>query len=317
MHTLASTTVRAVITVLSLLISGCSGTSPEQDASGDPATGEERKNAKSTEQKKLRHSLKTLGEEIDAALEEQDWPVARRLIARGIGQATEGGNEFERERGQLLLQRGNLARDQGDEVAARRDYADSMAIFRVNKDEVGRFSVHLAQAQLEETLGAYAAAGRQLTDAEALLVNVESPALRGAFLVRSGRLANRQVRLDDAYKALLEASRIFADMKDRNAQAETLIQISVVEDAQGETRQCRKSLEKALSIFKEIGKKDGQVRALYKLAALAERDQQFARARSLLQKVQALYQDLDRLGEAMKVEQHINALPESNKKKKK
>ena len=308
------------ILVSALLAAGCSGDPGDPEGSiDDEGTGSSAsaKRAKKESAEKLQHELKGLEADIAAALKDRDWSLAKRVIGIGVEKANAGGNEFETMRARFLLQKGNLLRDKSDEVAARRNYADAMAIFRVHGDQVGRFEVHLAQCQLEEILGDYAAASRDLAQAEVLLSQNEDANLKGAFLIRSGRLAFRQVKYDEAYEAFLEAVRIFAQAKDRMAQADALVLLSDVEDHKGETSQCRRSLGKALAIFKKSGNKDGEVRALHKLATLAERDKKYRSARTLLQKAYKLYKELDRPSDATKVQQHINALPEPGKKKKK
>ncbi len=315
-------TLLGMLTILAsaLLAAGCSGDPGDTEGlSDDEGTGSaaSAKRAKKEAAEKLQHELKGLEADIVAALKDRDWPLAKRVIGIGVEKASGAGYEFETMRARFLLQKGNLLRDKSDEVAARRNYADAMAIFRVHGDQVGRFEVHLAQCQLEEILGDYAAASRDLAQAEVLLSKNEDTNLKGAFLIRSGRLAFRQVKHDEAYEAFLEAVRIYAQAKDRMAQADALVLLSDVEDHKGEASQCRRSLEKALAIFRKSGNKDGEVRALHKLATLAERDKKFRKARALFQKAHDLYRELDRPSDATKVQQHINALPEPGKKKKK
>ncbi len=308
------------ILALALLVAGCSDDPEDPAGSGDDdGTGSSAsdKRAKKESDEKLRHEFEALEADIAAALKDRDWPLAKRVIKIGVEKTSAGGSEFETMRARFLLQKGNLLRDQGDEVAARRNYADAMAIFRVHGDQVGRFEVHLAQCQLEEILGDYAAASRDLAQAELLLSKNEDTNLKGAFLIRSGRLAFRQVKHDEAYEAFLEAVRTYAQAKDRTAQAGALVLLSDVEDHKGDASQCRRSLEKALAIFKKSGNKNGEVRALHKLATLAERDKKFRKARALFQKAHDLYRELDRQSDATRVQQHINALPEPGKKKKK
>ncbi len=307
------------ILALALLVARCSGDPVDPAGSGDTdGTGSSAsdKRAKKESAEKLQHELDALEADLSAALKDRDWPLANRVIGIGGEKTSAAGYEFETMRARFLLQKGNLLRDQDDEVVARRNYADAMAIFRVHGDPVGRFEVHLAQCQLEEILGDYAAASRDLAEAEVLLSKIDDVNLKGAFLIRSGRLAFRQVKHDEAFEAFLEAVRIYAQAKDRIAQADALVLLSDVEDHMGDTSQCRRSLEKALAIFKKSGNKDGEVRALHKLATLAERDKRYRRARTLFQKAHDLYKELDRPSDATKVQQHINALPELGKKKK-
>jgi tetratricopeptide (TPR) repeat protein len=305
------------ILALALLVIGCSGDPGDPAGSGDTGSSALDNREKKELAQKLQHEFDALEADILAALKDRDWPLANRKIALGVEKTSAAGYQFEIMRARFLLQKGNLLRDQGDEVAARRNYADAMAIFRVHGSQVGRFEVHLAQCQLEEFLGAYAAASRDLAEARVLLSKTDDVNLKAAFLIRSGRLAFRQVKYDEAFEAFLEASRIYAQAKDRTAQADALVLLSDVEDAKGDASQCRRSLEKALAIFEKSGNKGGEVRALHKLATLAERDKRYRKARALFNKVYVLYEELDRPSDATKILQHINALPERGKKKKK
>lgn len=305
--------INGVIFILIIVASGCS-TEQESEPSPGSSVSNKGDGNKAEEIRKVHQDLKDLLKEVEEALKSREWSLARKLIESGLTGATNGGSDFESERGSFLLLRGNLARDMGEEIPSRRDYADAMAVFRVKKNEVGRFKVHLAEAQLEETLGAYAAAARQLGEAEALLGNVDDLALKASFLFRTGKLAYRQVRLDEAYTALFDAYKIYCDLKDQEAKAETLLQISVVEDSKGDSSQSKRSLEKSLKLFRELKNKDGEVRALHMLASLAARDNQYRRARALLEDVEKLYEDLGRSSDAMKVRQRLNALPEGGKK---
>jgi len=306
-------TCRRLALVATIALASCSA-DPGRDPGGGEATTSADSGRTAKEAEAIRRKeLADLEKEAALALAAGDWLATRKLVARGNDMATEAGAGFDPERGRFLLLRGNLWRDQGDEIPARRDYDDAMAIFRVNKDPVGRFRVLLALALLEENLGAYAAAARQLAEAQELLGEVKDKAHHGALLERSGRLAQRQVRLDVAYKDLVEASRIFAELKDRRSQAETLLNISAVEDDLGKPGECRRSLERANTIFKEIGDKDGEVRSLHRLASIYERDGNYGKTRSLLERAMRLYQELNRSSDAMKVNQHISALPEGGK----
>ena len=120
----------------------------------------------------------------------------------------------------------------------------------------------------------------------------------------------RHVRHEEAAKAFLEAAKIFAIVKDNGARAESLLLLAAEEDSLGKDGESRRSLDKARSIFHEAGDKKGEAHAIHKLATLAERDKKWKRARSLLGKARELYLELDRVSDAAKVLQHINALPE-------
>jgi len=287
--------------------SGCGSGSGEgrTDASGDePARAEEKPPPSVADE------VSKLIEEARAAAESRDWPRARRAVRDGIALATSGGREHEVDRAALLLALGDVERETGREVEARRSFADAMAIYRVHGDSVGRLRVHLSQARLEERLGDYAAAERQIEEAEALAAKVEDPSLKGDLLIHSGRLASRQVDREKAYEAFLEAVRVFDVAKDQRSRAEAYVLLAFEEDAMGQTGQCRRSLEKALHVFEEIGDREGQVRALHRLATLEEREGNVRRARSQLEKVRDLYAELNRSADATKVDQHINAMPE-------
>jgi tetratricopeptide (TPR) repeat protein len=267
----------------------------QKPSGGAPATGDR---------------LAEIERNAEAAITDRDWPLARKLIDDGSELAKEGGHEYDSLRGRLLLLLGDVERENGQEVESRRCYADAMAIFRVQGDDVGRFTVHLAQGELEASRGDYAAAARELGSAEGLLAGIDDQVLKGDFLIHSGRLAARQMRHEDAQKAFAEAARIFDIVKDRGARARALLLLADEEDALDKTRQARRSLDKALAIFREVGDREGEVRALHKAAAIAVREGQHKKARSLLTKVRDLYYKLDRQSDAAKVQQHLSSLPE-------
>jgi tetratricopeptide (TPR) repeat protein len=257
--------------------------------------------------------IAALEDQIRGALDAKDLREAGRLIERGIAAASGGGAELEPSRGRFLLRRGDVARDTGRIIDARRDYADAMALFRVAQLDRGRFEVYLSEAELEEIQGDYAAAERELAEAEELLPKIDDGALRGAYQRQLGRLAFVRSRYADAQALFGEAIKSFSAAKAGRDVAETLLLLAVAEDDAGDTPLARRTLDKALAAFTERGDKDGQVRALHRLAGFAERDGQIGKARTLLTKVRALYEELGRHSDAGKVERHLESLPDGAK----
>jgi len=260
----------------------------------------------------LSNQLVELESRIREALDTGDVPEAGRLIRQGLALTSAGGAAEEVARGRFVLLRGNIARNEGRTVDARRDYADAMALFRVRGDDRGRFEVFLAEAELEEIQGDYAAAERQLAEAETLMPKIDDDRLRGAYQLRLGRLAFVRARYPDACALFVEAIRFFSAARAKRDHADTLLLLASAEDGRGDFKLARRTVEKALALFGEIGDKDGQVRSLHRLAGFADRERQFAKERSLLTKVRAMYDELGRRSDAVKVERQLASLPESN-----
>jgi len=296
-------------------ISACGG---EPDASAEERAVGERgapaaKDARvKDEAAKLSGELGALEARAREALDAEDVAEASRFIDRGVALAAGGDAAIEVARGRFVLLRGNIARDAGRTVDARRDYADATALFRVRGDDRGRFEVFLAEAELEEIQGDYAAAERQLAEAETLLPKIDDDRLRAAYRCRLGRLAFARARYADACTLFVDAVKLYSTARAKRDQAETLLLLASAEDSGGNAPLARRSLDKALAIFDEIGDKDGEVRALHRLAGFADRDHQYAKERSLLTKVRALYDELGRRSDAVKVERQLASLPESN-----
>jgi len=294
-----------------LLAAGCGGKGQEpagDDRAERPVKAD--KTAPGDAAAAVEAQLAEAEQEARAAMAERDWPLARKLLQDGMDLAKRSGHEFELERARLLLLLGDVERDGGKELDARRYYADAMAVYRVQGSNKGRFTVHLSQGDLEAARGDYVAASREYASAEALLGDVDDRQLEGDFLFRKGKLASRQMRNEDAIKAYTDAAKLFEIDRNQRARAEALLALALEQDAVENERQCRLALDKALALFRDIGDKDGEVRALHKAAAMAERARQFRKARGLLKKVHELYLALDRQADATKVMQHLSALPE-------
>lgn len=306
---LSRSTLRLAV-FLAASIGGCGADRPADDGDGKGASkrGDPSKTAEQAPATGDR--LAAIERQAEDAIAERDWPLARKLIEEGSALAKSSGHDFDTVRARLLLLLGDVERDNGKELESRRCYADAMAIFRVQGDDVGRFTVHLAQGELEAGRGDYAAAARELGSAEGLLEGIDDQVLKGDFLIHSGRLAARQMRHEDALKAITEAARIFDIVKDSQARARALLMLADEQDALDRTNQSRRSLDKALGIFRDIGDKEGEVRALHKAAAIAVREGHHKKARSLLAKVRDLYYQLDRQADAAKVQRQLSSLPE-------
>lgn len=294
-----------------LLVAACGGGDTEADqdrGSGARENGDDERREDAAA--KVESQLIEIEREAVKAIDRRDWPLARKLLGDGLGLAKRSGHEFELNRAGLLLSLGDVERESGKEVDARRYYADAMAVYRVQGSGKGRFKVHLSQGDLEAALGDYSAATREYAAAEALLGEVDDRPLEGEFKMRIGRLASRQMRHEDAIAAFAEAAKIFDIVKQPRDRAEALLALAGEEDNLDKETNCRRALDKALSIFRDIGDKEGEVRALHKAAALAERAKRYKKARSLLKKVRELYLALDRQSDAAKVLQHLSSLPE-------
>jgi len=301
----------ACLAVICALLASCGGGEPasEEDDSA-PAKDDQGDTEREGRDGAIKAQLVQARRDAENAMADRDWPLARKLLNDALQQAKQAGHDFEIERARMLLLIGDVEREGGTELDARRYYADAMAVYRVQGDDQGRFTVHLSQGDLEAGRGDYAAAAREYDAAEALLGAVEDRRLEGEFLIRKGKLASRQMRHSDAIEAFAEAAKLFDIIKNRRARAEALLALAGEEDALDNERNCRRALDKALSIFRDVGDKDGEVRALHKAASLAVRAKQYRKARKLLKKVRELYLALDRQSDATKVLQHLSALPE-------
>jgi tetratricopeptide (TPR) repeat protein len=296
--------------ILPLALPACGG--ERGDAEGKEPSKEPASPTKADDGKAAAE-LSQLALEARAALDAGDLREASRLIGRGLALSSSGGAALDRPRGGFLRLRGDVARDEGRMIDARRDYADAMAIFRVEGIDPGRFEVLVSEAELEEVQGDYAAEERELSEAETLLPKVTDETLRGAYLRQLGRLAFVRAKYKEACASYGEAIQSFSSAKARRGQAETLLLLSLAEDGGGDAALARRTLEKALAMFVELGDKSGEVRTLHRLAGFAERDGQVGKARTLLTKVRALYEELGRRSDAVKVERQLESLPEGTK----
>jgi len=302
---------------LATAVFSCEKQSDDQDAKSVSAVAmAKNKKIDDGKHKRIVQSLHQLEDKAVQLMKGGDLTAAKQLIDKGIKQTEASRGKLDNERGRLLLLLGNLERDKGNEIEARRHAADAMALFMVQKNIEGQFRVRLTIATLEENLGDQAAAYRQLDEAEQMLPKIaHNKEFEAEYLMHKGRLFARQMKYDEAMTAFLKASRIFSE-NNKQAQADALMSLAVAEDANNNVKQCRLSLEKALKIYRKIENKDGEVKVLHKMAALAERDKQYRKARILFKKTAELYAQLNRSSDETKVKRHINALPEPQKKKK-
>ncbi len=284
----------------------------DSDAENDrPAADDEQALAKKKE-------LERIEQEAQEAIANKDWGSARQIVRSGL-KISEDRSGLEIQNARLLLLLGDIERETNNEMEARRNYTDAMAIFHVQKNDVGRFETLLSKCQLEAREGDYAAAERELTQAETFIPKLKDRHYIGRYKMVEGHLASRKVEPKAASEAYVEAIRIFEAVKDHDARAEALLLLAAEEDRLGQLPDSKRSIEKALAIFNEKENLDGKVRALHRLATYAEREHKWAKARKLYQDVLELYDQLDQRSAATNVGLHLNALPvqEKDKKKKK
>jgi hypothetical protein len=294
------------------------GTQKEEPPRPVEATGGSQQEAEDEKNDARQKELSRIEQEARDAIDKKAWPGARQIIGEGL-RLSEDQRGLELEAAKLLLLLGDVERESGNEVEARRHYTDAMAVFHVNKDDRGRFETLLSTSQLEARRGDYSAAERELSEAETYIPKLKDRKLVGQFKMVKGWLASRQVKHQEAYDTFLEAIQIFEAGKDYASRAEALLLLAAEEDALGQLEASKRSLEKALSTFNEKEDLDGKVRALHRLATYAERERKFGKARQLFKEVLTLYEQLDQKSTAANVRQHLNALPvpESESKKKK
>jgi tetratricopeptide (TPR) repeat protein len=256
------------------------------------------------------NEIERIKKNADTAFASRDWIETKQLIAKGLNLTGENNADLELQRAELLLRLGDVERETGREIEARRQYSDATAVFHVHKNAEGGFKACLSIGQLEVLKGDYSAAARQFAEAEALIPQLKNNTLIGALKVHKGRLASRQVKPEEARNEFLEAIKIFETERDKKNTAETLLLLASEEDALGWMGALKNHLDRATAIFRDLGDMDGEARALHRLAGLAERDKKYNRAKQLLQKVEELYEKLDRTTAATNVGRHINSLPD-------
>jgi tetratricopeptide (TPR) repeat protein len=305
-------------TALALFFFGVMGCGSPKEEEVTP-TAEPRENegaAPQRDEAKLKE-LKRIEQEVRDAVAVKDWTSARQIIESGL-KLSENRIGLELQVAELLLLRGDVERETGNEMEASRYYTDAMAVFHVQKSDRGRFETLLGKSQLEASRGDYAAATRELEEAATYLPKLKDRTLVGKYKMIEGRLVSRQVKHQEAYDALLEAIQIFEASKDHTSRAEALLLLAAEEDMLGQFSASKQSLDKALALFSDKEDLDGKVRALHRLAAYAEREKKYAKARQLLKEVLELYEQLDQKSAAANVRRHLNSLPmpESGKKKK-
>ena len=302
---------RVLLSMLFLILLGCGVDEAQEPASETDRSLSPRQQANIEREKlaSVESQLEQIERDVLAAVRAGDRIRAKQLIDVGLRIVEERGPGFELNQARLILAAGNIEREAGNEIEARRHFDDAMAIFHVHKDKKGRVETYIALGQLETRRGDYVAASRQFAAAEALMPELADRRLPGVFNLNIGRLASRQLKREQAYKHYVEAIRIFSNSKDKQDMAETLLLLASEEDAMGRTRASKRSIEKALRVFRNIEDMDGEARSLHRLAVLAERDKNYGRAKKLLLKVHDLYDKLDRKTAATRVMRHINALP--------
>ena len=307
----------AVFVATTMGMTSCGGSTESGGADGGNQSKKVRAASSGDDKISTDKEIQRMEHATREAFADRDFPKTRRLVRDGLKLVEKADSGTDLQRAWFLLALGNVEREEGREAEARHKFTDAMAIFHVHKNARGRCETFLAVGQLEARRGDYANAARQYASAEALLPEIKDRSLPGKLKLQTGRLATRQVRHEEARSDFLEAIKAFEAAKDKRSAAETFLLLATEEDALGHGKACHNRLDRALSIFRDIEDLDGQARALHRLAALAERDKKYQRARKLLQKVLSLYEKLERTTSAIAMKQHINALPEKKKKKKK
>ncbi|MBN2342182.1 MAG: hypothetical protein JXX29_16035 [Deltaproteobacteria bacterium] len=234
----------------------------------------------------------------------------KQLIHQGLNETQRAGREYEIYEARFSLLRGKLAQKQGRSTDARRFLGDAMAVFRIRKNAQGTFEVHLAQSTIEENAGDFAAAQREIDEAQKLLPKIDDPQLKGAFIMNQASLLVRQMKHVEAAKLFLEAAQHFHSIDAKLQEADAFVLLASCEEAIDKAREAQNSLEKAYKIYTAENSKEGAVKALHKLALFSLREERYKKAKEQLQKVESLYLELDRPSDATKVNQHLSALPE-------
>ena len=277
---------------------------PESDTQGAD-TGEEEKLDDT-----LVNLFVSLEQKAVDALGAEEYVMAKQLIDRGLQKTQKAGRKYELYEARFSLLKGKLEHLKGSSTEARRFFGDAMAVFRIRKNMPGTFEVRLAQATLEEGGGDFAAAQRELDEAEKLLSQIDSANLKVEFTFKQAELYASQMKHQDAARLFLEAAEQFHTNKNASREADAYVALAGCEEALEKPQESKNSLNKAYKIYLAAQNKEGAVKALHRLAQFAVREEKYKTAREQFKQVETLYLELGRQSDATKVNQHIAALPE-------
>ncbi|MBN2529957.1 MAG: hypothetical protein JXR76_26440 [Deltaproteobacteria bacterium] len=256
------------------------------------------------------NAFATLEQKAAAALNSQQMVLARQLIGKGLQQTQKAGRQYEMYEARFSLLKGKLEHQKGRSTEARRFFGDAMAVFRIRKNASGTFEVRLAQASLEESSGDFAAAQRELDEAQKLISEVNDANLRGEFTFTQAELFASQMKHKDASRLFLEAAEQFHANKNPKREADSFVALASCEESLEKAQDSKNSLNKAYKIYMGAEDKEGAVKALHKLAQFSLRDEKYKTAKEQLKRVEALYLELGKQSDATKVNQHLSSLPE-------
>jgi tetratricopeptide (TPR) repeat protein len=300
--------VMFILSTSMTVLPACSSSPPAPD--GDKASDTPAAPASAAPDKARQTEFADMIQDARGFLRKEDTAAASRIIDRGLADSREAGRDWELFYAEFQLLSGNLRRAGSDPLEALRKYADAMAIFRVHNSAQGQFEGFLELASLEEDRGDFAAAERQLTEAEAHIPRIDDKKLLARYEVCRGRIDAGRLNHAAAIKRFAEAATIFSRAGDKLSQAEALLLQASSEDAIDDVRSARGSIDKAGRLYTEENFTPGIVRTTHRLAILAAREGQYKKARELLSKARSLYLTLGKTSDAAKIDQHINALPE-------
>lgn len=244
------------------------------------------------------------------ALDAEELVRARQLTDNGLHKTQKAGRKYELYEARFSLLKGKLEQIKGSTGEARRFFGDAMAVFRIRKNIPGTFEVRLAQATLEESGGDFAAAQRELDEAEKLLSQIDSANLKVEFTFKQAELFASQMKQQEAARLFLDAAEQFHANKNLSREADAYVALATCEEALEKPQESKNSLNKAYKIYLAAKDTEGAVKALHRLAQFSVREEKYKTAREQFKQVETLYLQLGRQSDATKVNQHIAALPE-------
>ena len=304
----------ATIILFSALLSGQLLLACETIKTTDSPEADNKKSDKSSPNEKVTDPQTIVFESLAGkaleALKAENIVLARQYIEKGLQQTQKAGRKYELYEARFSLLKGRLELMEGNTTDARRFLGDAMAVFRITKNTPGTFEVRLAQASIEESGGNFAAAQRELDEAQKLLPNVDDANLKGEFTFKQAELMASQMKHKDAAKLFLEAAETFRTIKNPEREADSFVALSTCEEGLEKPREAKNSLNKAYKIYMEAQNREGAVKALHKLAQFSLREEKYKTAKEQLKKVESLYLELGKHSAATKVSQHISSLPE-------
>ena len=152
-----------------------------------------------------------------------------------------------------LLERGNLARQQGEMQLAREHLAAAEPIFAREADVHGHARAVLATAILHREQGALPQARALYTRAQSLFSNVRDDHRAAQCLLGLGNVCRQAQQLDEAREHYVRAGAGFEATGNRNELANAINGVAEVDRYQGDLEAAERGYRRAVEIFDAVG----------------------------------------------------------------